>query len=198
MLELVKGVKAFLFVLLVIVTFAFMGMGCDFLDELEEDDDDDDSSGELIMPLNIGNIWKYDFMGYEVIYEVIGTTTVSGESVFRIRVKGAGINEVLLMNNKSDGLYDYGLESSPHSGKMYLKYPASEGDTWNYDSTTITVESTGQSATVPAGTFTCFVYRYYDNSTATYNRYYYDPGVGYIQFKQGSNVNLKLKSYGLK
>jgi len=180
-----------------LLCLVFMMSGCDFLDEFEDDDEEEASGGE-IWPLAVGNVWNYDFFGYNVTYKVIGTGTVSGDQVFRVQITGPNINEVNVLSNHSDGLYDYGMEPNTHSGELFLKYPTSVGDSWTYAGVTMTVISTSQSVSVPAGTFDCVVYEY-NSASSGKNRYYFSPHIGYIQFYQGSSntYNLKLKSYSL-
>ncbi|MBU0982385.1 MAG: hypothetical protein KKA42_00830, partial [candidate division Zixibacteria bacterium] len=123
----------------------------------------------VIVPLAVGNTWwgtytYYDSLGNEVFSR--GTkTAVLDPAVLRWQVwYGWEIDDGLhgpneLVRNFADGFYQYATDSLGMPAPIHiLKYPADSGDTFNRDGRTVTVISTHDTVTVPAGQFVCYVY----------------------------------------
>ncbi|MBI2571130.1 MAG: hypothetical protein HYV63_29340 [Candidatus Schekmanbacteria bacterium] len=145
-----------------------------------------------IFPLSTGNTWKYSepLVG-EFTSTVIGTYQTGGKTVFRVHSSLSSDDG--LLRNESDGTYSYGSVGDPWStGELWLKYPTSPGESWNFAGTEVSVVSVDTSVDVPAGTFTCVVYQ-------TGNLLlYFAPGVGMVRtYEPGGAINTRLLSYSV-
>jgi hypothetical protein len=152
------------------------------------------NTGSVIYPLSVGNQWVYrttrmDSTGaileqYTDTTLILRDTTIAGTTWY--------ISTGNLMQlNKADGLWfrvDGGMGLMEF---LFLKYPASAGD--SYEITfgqlslgAMSVQSTGVSVDVPAGTYTCHLYRLPSpmppsGGSASYIEFSACPGVGLIK-----------------
>jgi hypothetical protein len=169
---------------------------------------DSDISGEQILPLSVGNSWSYtelpaagfsgDTNNYtlSVIKDTLMALTIESSTDIGhwFRVTGhAGLAPTFYANRSSGYwltfFYSDGATTQIVTSLM-AKYPASVGDSYSRiyppplqnGSAEVEVISTGTQVTVPAGTFSCYVYRVYLPAT---NRLsfdsYYALGVGLVK-----------------
>ncbi|MFC1850828.1 hypothetical protein ACFL27_11595 [candidate division CSSED10-310 bacterium] len=168
----------------------------------------------LIIPLADGNTWYMD--RYETakdrkseIRTVTGQQEIEGTTVYIYYINiydNEGISlssDYLFFNNLSDGLYWYGDDDQGFvSPILVFKYPAFTGDSYPiWEDSTITVLSTSESITVPAGMFSCMLY-HETIETTDYNIYYYiaaDVGIVKIMvyFEGELNYTSELRHYSL-
>ncbi len=159
-----------------------------------------------ILPLELGKQWvgtvtDYDSLGGihyidTVTFVITRDTIISGQRWF-IR---EGINEgpnkggdsyvggYSLLAERGDGIWTYYGDQSTVEQCLLYKYPVTAGDSYSYcDNTdmTITVLSTNESVSVPAGDYQCYCYQMqfdFGDFTAT-EVMYLAPNVGMVKLE---------------
>ncbi|HET9135335.1 MAG TPA: hypothetical protein VFO76_01760 [Candidatus Kapabacteria bacterium] len=159
------------------------------------------------MPLAVGNEWHYHFM-----YHYGGVSDTSATQENRIRViKDTIVGDerwsMILTNcgdttsgesfvtNRTGGLYRFFRKALMPS--YDLPYPATVGTTvvrrdtfnWAFEIDSLYVQSTNKLVTVPAGTFSTFLYNHMyifispnsQGADTTLHEEYYAPGIGFIK-----------------
>lgn len=195
------------------------------------------NTSQKIQPLAIGNYWRYQDNNYSagttdtsrVSIPNSRTITYNGNNYLVYDYQWAGSSSIWYLLNDATGCWIYGTPSSINPEYM-AKYPAVPGDSWVSSywlapyTTTISVISTNENYSTPAGNFSCYVYHFTltaalnsppllnpnssivpgnQNSPLTLYDYYlyFSPGVGYVGYtsKQGSTLEYKkaLTSYHL-
>jgi VCBS repeat-containing protein len=143
-------------------------------------------------PIAIGNVWKMQNWSINGSFQLAITdttsmnvqkdTTIAGEKWFT-----TGDGSYLTL--KSTGVWNYDTDNG---AQLFFKYPASVNDTYtiytgsdsNKDTMTVKVTSLAQTATVPAGTFSCYAYQLTPRTPSPFLSsitYLISPGVGMIQ-----------------
>ena len=169
------------------------------------------SRSSQIMPLSVGNEWigqvtHYNAQGISdsTWLDTLGVSkseVINGETWYYVNSFWFynGDTSHQWLTARSDGVYSCDSEHFAKAWRL-AKYPAKPEDSVvTFDSTFdslgngqadgITVDTTNLSVTVPAGTFSCYVYRGFDyyqqgdvGGSAVEPGNYYDAGVGPIQF----------------
>ena len=142
-----------------------------------------------IWPLKPGNTWAFSTKEYDTTGAVIQSgsgaivittdTIVGGETWYRFSGSGS-----IFYTIRSDGIWGMSTGTSPLFQGLFLKYPVSAGDSWNFGGDQMFLQSADTLITVPAGTFHCYEYRL---SMSDY--YYFCPGVGFIAEDYYSSTN---------
>lgn len=148
-----------------------------------------------IIPLNVGNTWEYTITLYDstgnvkntsIEYrQIISDTLVEGERWYKANFLGYYIA------NRSDGVWQRNLRF-PYIGEsqelsdpfLRIPFPLELNESITIRSQTYTLLSNDIKVTVPAGTFTCYLYRLnLPPSVGGVSEYflYYSPGVGLIK-----------------
>ena len=168
---------------------------------------DDDPVGPepvdgVIMPLAVGNIWRYDVYHYPSgadPYVTYDSIVVVNDSVIgqELRFK---VNENEWFVNRVDGLW----YKPPRTSTMYLlfKYPAKLWDTWIAGiSNELGMElfARDEQVTTDAGTFSC--YRYLqdrlDTDTVGVRFYWVAPDIGIVQYIQWNKEGTEMEEVGV-
>lgn len=157
------------------------------------------SSKNEIVPLSVGNYWKYKFTDYEssnptIRYSeehITQDTIIDFQEYFVLEQVGFD-NKMFSFNDNSGynqipNIFDFNFG-------MYVKYPAQVGDEFYYNQfvDSVKIISINKKITVPAGTFECYHYQSFD----TFSRmdesgnvieklisqldFYYSVGVGLV------------------
>ena len=155
---------------------------------------------QYLMPLAVGNIWIMQIKSYDstgAIQEqafdttqVIGTKIINNETWYKMSE-----NEAII--NRADGVHEYMTDSTLGTVTgLIFKYPAMVGDTGtSLFGLTFKLVAKGVSETVPAGTFTCYMYQS-ENSYSYFGFTYYMkmhiwicPGKGIVKSEIYSREN---------
>jgi hypothetical protein len=144
--------------------------------------------GRFIMPLALGNMWSHEVVTTDsysgdvwidtCVQSVSGVTLIDNVRWYDL-VSPCG--KVGQKANLSDGLW---TRLGPDEIYLIAKYPANVGDEWTRpgSSTRYLVASLDTKVSVPAGEFSCVVYRWSDEPNHYFGgSYYYSPGVGMIR-----------------
>lgn len=158
----------------------------------------------VIIPLAVGNQWwgkivYYDSTGTAVDtatlgYRISGDTLIDGQvwAMWELTLNDTVLGSAPVRNTKEGYWFGSALQ---------IKYPASEGDTYQWvsgspespgDTVDVTVVETNLSVSVPAGSFTCYIYRDHVGDRVSCDKYL-SPNLGYIKwetFKQTSHDSL--------
>lgn len=168
-------------VLLVTALFLSAG-GCN-----KDDNPAKSTTGGVLMPLKIGNTWKYQNLSLDSngvvmhtdtsMFSIVRDTTIGTEKWYFI---GTASFAFELLTNRSDGLWYMFLGETP---TLFAKYPATIGDGWTgLSGQRVQLAATNVGVTVPAGTYSCNVYTYTDTTTWRLNTVRYFPlNVGFVR-----------------
>jgi hypothetical protein len=157
------SMKSFCARVLLCLFVLFLAAGC-----AEETTPSTPSSGDLIMPLNVGTSMtllerSLDTLGTVIgvdtsVFTVMHDTTINSEKWFVI-------NSEELLANRSNGLW-YGVHVGGRwivSPGLLAKYPGQAGDTWlGPDSLSASLAAVNAPTAVPFGAFSCYRYTYSD------------------------------------
>ncbi len=148
--------------------------------------------GNIIMPLEVGNMWVYNVYGLDTAknelrailidtLSVISDTLINRERWFYIG--GLQRTEGWVMNRK-DGFWFALPVGQPF---LFAKYPAEPGDTFTSligaSTAQTTVEGTGVEVKSPAGTYYCYKYVQKVMPLNAVTNYYFAPGVGLVKME---------------
>ena len=189
--------------IIILVLAALLLMSC----TTEPTDNEQDNKQEFIFPLSVGNYWHYDV---EVIFVscngddlechvdqnvTFNSTTVTEE--YNLLRNPAFIlqnenGQTFVNENTEAGFVQHGyLNSSGNffeDEKLIVKSPIEVGDTWvdiegALGNTAYECTSVNEEVTVPAGTFTCFVFRRLDEmfTDGEFHYYYYAKDIGLVK-----------------
>jgi hypothetical protein len=138
---------------------------------------------EEIMPLEVGNYWKYILYDFEeeiesVIVDSISTDTIiDGEKWYFLY----GTNAFL--SNKNKGLWDkVGL----YPKELNMKYPAKVGDNWDISRPGLPIEfkacvvSIDTPVEINNEIFKCYEYEYYENGILK-RKHFASPSIGKVK-----------------
>ena len=183
--------KNTLTVMFIIVLSCISFIGC-------SNDDAADSNDGVIIPLAVGNYWKFEDAHYDefgvvssidtCILSLDSSTVISEDSAYYWAWDTEDYRFfAFLAVNLDDGLY---FSGSSHSGviteydspMLLLKFPGSEGETFISYDISYTIVNTEALMEVPAGTFTCYEYV----SSTEDNKKYFSPDSGFIMEKRYS------------
>lgn len=163
-----------------------------------------------IIPLKIGNYWKYESQTYftkdslpTYSYDnlsVFGDTNIDGTKYYFVLNIN---NEYTASTNKEDGYYYHSFDNIKNNDFLYYRYPCNIGDKWDMvifsdedlDEKYCIVKSLNKVVTVPFGTFECINYevsevqRYQHLTMIDIYSYYISPGVGFIKLERSSTIN---------
>ncbi len=144
------------------------------------------NSGGMV-PLAVGNSWttrnyEYDFSTRQLLLKDTSSETIARDSLIGGE-KWYCFSASDMFANRSTGVWYYDSENGP---QMQFKYPAHAGDAYVWytgkssspDTVAVTVLSLNESITLPAGTFSCHVYRETMSGTPYVSTVYVAPGVG--------------------
>ena len=146
-----------------------------------------------IVPLSIANYWHYNTSvtyiycdGAHLQCEFDNTITENTNTVLEDDNGFQYVNE-----NTASGFFQHGrLNTSGEFSsdeKLIAKYPVSIGDIWEdssgYSSITYECVSQNEEVTVPAGTFSCYVYQIIDNdfTNGEFHKFYYAENIGLVK-----------------
>lgn len=141
-------------------------------------------SNDDIIPLAVGNFWKYHYTLHDTVGNIyadfVTSSIIRGDTLIKnIRWYYIDKNDIYF-SNLSDGYYIYD-RYSPDSNKTSLvyKYPCNQNDA--YSSWRVADRDT--LITVPAGEFNCilYVYRLETREFFDYHDVFIKPGVGVIK-----------------
>jgi hypothetical protein len=142
-------------------------------------------SDELI-PLEIGNIWYYDYQRYNSDGSAGETNTftlcVLADSIIN-NDKYWVVESGNLWTNRSDGVYSYVENESPF---LMMKYPAIKGEYFgNAAVDSMQVVSVDSKVKTPAGEFSCYEYHMPNPSyVGALTVIKAKPGVGIVQIEE--------------
>jgi hypothetical protein len=158
----------------------------------------------VIFPLAVGNYWVRERIVYDTsgvvsgsqidTVKVLGDSLLQGERWFIVSRDGGRY----LVTNRSTGLWIMGAGSP----SMQYEYPGEPGDTFVFTVNTspVRVVHTDSSITVPAGTFSCYVYETSWPSSRVHVRWSesFCPEIGFIgsESHQSQSDTSRLYLYG--
>jgi hypothetical protein len=144
--------------------------------------------GNSIIPLKVGNVWRFRSM----LYDTTGAVTWNGvDSLVIVRdtvVNGTTWYRFLhgdsWLTNQADGIWSAGFGPAGFAPNLTIKYPANAGDSWDARTSAsrtqrVTLASISIPASVPAGLYTCYEYRFSDGNELTEVEYL-APNVGIV------------------
>ncbi len=164
-------------------------------------------SGEVVMPLDIGNSWMYTYTASGTVqgletgtatatHQVAGVTATIVDWIFEYPNKTDTYYEYY--RNASGGLYLCGWEGNEDLSEplLYCKYPCSVGDSWVWSTenneVTWVVISTSEAVTVPLGTYRCIHIRgTWDNETYSEDMWF-KVGLGLVKRQYPGDDSLEL------
>ncbi len=144
-----------------------------------------EKSQGVIMPLKIGNYWKYLVYDYEEEAESTRVDSIStdsiidGEKWFLLNGTNA------FFSNRNNGLWDL---VGFYSEELLMKYPAKVGDNWDISRPGLSVEINAQVVSVDTPVdinneiFECYEYEYYENGLLK-RKHYASPSIGIVKTK---------------
>ncbi len=141
--------------------------------------DNDTKATAVILPLKVGNQWILQLTYSDTTRPGIDTmqitkdTLIQNERWFFIQDSFFGPNQPLL-TNRPNGLWARNSQST----WLWLKYPASAGDSYPFGGDTMRVISVATSVVVPGGQFSCYQFRYLGVD------WYLSPNVGFVRFPE--------------
>lgn len=180
------------------------------------DGDDRKKKSDVLMPLAVGNYWEYEYnylslkdtLRYEVVKEIQvpwGDTSYTAYGFNLVPFPPGAPEYYWLYRNGEAGLYLMGGIADTDTlfmNDLEKWYPAAEGQTWEIprlafsrdslkfyvsDTLDVTLIDTNRETETPAGTFTCYVYKFTiefleDGHPFTSWDYYmhYSPGFGLV------------------
>lgn len=148
--------------------------------------------GNIIMPLEVGNMWVYDVYGLDTTSNQLKPMLVDTLSVLsdtlanreRWFYMGGLQGTEGWVQNRKDGFWFTLPGGQPF---LFAKYPAQPGDTFSSvigkTTTQTTVEGTGVEVQAPAGTYYCYKYIQKVKALNAVTNYYFAPGVGLIKME---------------
>jgi hypothetical protein len=171
-------------------------LGCSSKKEAEEEPSIDISPGQrvgnIIMPLEIGNMWVYNVYGIDTAQKqlrpilvdtlsVISDTVINSERWFYM----AGLQGTEgWVQNRKDGFWFALPGAQPF---LFAAYPAQPGDTFTSligkSTAHTTVAGTGVEVKSPAGTDYCYKYVQKVAPVNATTNYYFAPGVGLVKME---------------
>ncbi len=171
-------------------------LGCSSKKESEEEPSIDITPGQrvgnIIMPLEIGNMWVYNIYGLDTannqlrVIKVDTLSVVSDSIINRDRwyyIGGLQRTEGWVQNRK-DGFWFALPGTQPF---LFAKYPAQAGDTFTSligsSTARTTVAGTGVEVKSPAGTYYCYKYVQKVAPMDVITNYYFAPGVGLVKME---------------
>jgi len=126
---------------------------------------------DVIQPLAIGNV----FVGLVTTYNagggvvdtatqytaVVADTVIDDWTWFVMGDEQGQPADTAYSTNRPDGLWTWSSPTAdpPGDKQLALKHPANTGDSYPLQDFTVTVMSTSEALTVPAGTFSCYRYK---------------------------------------
>ncbi len=145
----------------------------------------DPTNNDEILPLKIGNYWKFDAVGYDTLgnileqstitFKVVSDTIINNEIVYIMEIGESNIQKgTAAFIKRADGVYTY----EKHNTYLEVKYPVSIGEKFNAAKDTVIVESTNFNYVTTIGNFSCYQYTwsYSDRKESLY----FKPSVGYV------------------
>lgn len=162
------------------VVFSFLSSGCS-----KSSPTGPSSSGSQIVPLSSGNSWTYRSIMYSPTDSVLGDGPVS--VVVDRDTTIAGVHLYSFWGWASAG--DSGLTTYTDGYfELYFKYPANSGTHYSAWGFSVVVSNLDTVINVPAGSFHCVDYRFYDKGYLN-GEYFVSPGAGVIKLVSyfGSN-----------
>ncbi len=171
-------------------------LGCSSKKEAEEEPSIDISPGQrvgnIIMPLEVGNMWVYSVYGLDTAQNelrpiLVDTLTVVSDSVInreRWFYMGGLQRTEGWVSNRKDGFWFALPGGQPF---LFAKYPAQPGDTFSSligkSTAHTTVAGTGVEVKSPAGTYYCYKYVQKIPPLDATTNYYFAPGVGLVKME---------------
>ena len=179
--------------LFIIAIFVFILAGCG------ESGTNPNNSNNEIMPLAVGNSWKYvmysthdlnndsiNLFKFTTNY-VTEKTTLNGETWYNFASDGR--NSDLIFTNRSDGLYlisknrndDAKIPYHIDSARLGFKFPVVLHETYPNDTNGFYIANTNLKIKTDAGTFNCIKYVPSKYKNVEHYGAYMCPGVGFIK-----------------
>jgi hypothetical protein len=150
-------------------------------------------SSSVILPLSVGNIWKYQVLSYDcsgkvinrdtLIYDVENETVFYSESVKIINVTDhqKTWNNHLYYITRNDGTHIIPDVNRDYYSNIYLKFPAKKGESFiGRDDNPVIVLDDDAVCNVTAGAFSCYKYEESIQSSGNTCVIYASPGIGVI------------------
>lgn len=172
----------------------------------------DKKAENVVWPLAVGNNWVYHgYQSPEYYIEVIKTEKLKGDEVYIVDISSKSEHYYQHFKNKEGGLFSYGVLGRQFfleygmfaSPVLVFKYPGIAGESYELGKgERMTIKSTNEKVTVPAGSFRC--YKYYYERPNGYSVVWQAPNIGIV--KEFGSVSLEgtdhyyrllLKSYNL-
>jgi hypothetical protein len=139
------------------------------------------NSAVEIIPLELGNIWKYQYQTFDtsgaVLQNIVSQNTITGDTTIENNIWYYFSEDALFFSNYEDGFHTYNQYDSQN--ELVYKYPCNIGDKYSqWEITSIDTQ-----ITVPAGSFKCILYHFRLNTNYSYgNReVFIKPGLGRIK-----------------
>jgi hypothetical protein len=176
------------------------------------DDDDDDNpppGGQVVWPVDVGNVWTYEFSSGGPVetftIEVTGTQQVSGVTVAKVEYTDSpfGVDYYVYVRNATGGLFFYGdnYMGELATPELWCKYPCSPGDDWQTSRPGVTIDweiiAVSESVTVPDGTYNCIHLRGTPQGGGASADHWYHVGTGEVKMTSGA-LTIELASKDLQ
>ncbi len=150
-----------------------------------------------IMPLAVGNYWKYIIYDLEEETESVKVDSISTDTIIDGERWYFLYGTNALLSNKNKGLCDM---VGFYPEELYMKYPAKVGDTWNISRIGFPIEIKAYVVSIDTPVeinneiFKCYEYEYYGNGILK-RKHFASPSIGTVKteiFKSISDDTVKL------
>lgn len=162
----------------------------------------------VLMPLAVGNEWVYTQNHY--LHGQLDTTFTETQHIYRSKIDSLGrtcyspIEKDTVLNgfpvtvwwvNTGQGYEMFG----DWIGSFVFRFPVQAGYAYSLDTKlmyyNMVVSSTDTAITVPAGTFSCYRYDYYDKDNKYFATDFLSPGVGQVyRYISNSDSSMVMES----
>ncbi len=171
---------------------------------------DDPNNAKVLLPLAVGNQWRYE----TTIYDSTGKSKKQTDTTTIRRDTTIQGEKWFFFNNdtdpptasRGDGVYYW--DTKANAARIFLRYPGTVGSSYERGSQRYTLSSINTTVNVPAGSFTCYQVVLTDqNSPGVTGTISIAPGIGTVKIEavnarpDGSvkgSARMELTSYTLK
>lgn len=145
----------------------------------ENDDTQANSDLSALLPLKVGNQWRYNYednsngISGSLTWEIIEKRDLDGQTGYLLKqtLSVTGLNRTLIISRKSGGIYVNGVINSTGNETIYtsprpfLKYPIEVGASFiNWEGLEFVLIAVGKSVGTDVGTYSSLKYHLYKNN----------------------------------